>query len=116
MRRAARVDGNHGEIIDTLRKAGCTVLDMSRLGNGAPDIALGYGGLTMMAEIKDGSKSPSKRRLTPDEQKWADMWTGGCALILSPSDALEAANTLRRWAMMLRTMPQEQSGYESGAD
>lgn len=100
--RARKVDANHGEIIKALRKVGCTVLDMSRLGDGAPDIAIGYGGLTCLAEIKDGSKPPSKRRLSSDEQEWHDAWTGGCRLILSLEDALAAANTLRRWSDVLR--------------
>ena len=102
MRRAARVDANQAEIVKLLRKAGCSVLDMSRLGGGAPDIAIGYGGLTMLCELKDGSKPPSARKLTADEQKWHDTWTGGVRLITNPDDALLTVQTLRRWAMMLR--------------
>jgi hypothetical protein len=116
VRRAARTDANHGEIIDTLRKAGCTVLDLSRQGGECPDIAIGHGGLVALAEIKDGKKPPSARRYTEAQLRWREHWTGGCMLITSVDDAIEAANTLRRWAMMLRTMPQTQSGYESGAD
>ena len=98
---ARRTDANHSRIIATLRKAGCTVLDMSRLGAGAPDIAIGYGGLTLLAEIKDGNKTPSQRKLTPTEKGWHDTWTGGVRLILSEDDALEAAKTLRRWSEIL---------------
>ena len=101
-RYAARTDANHADIIALLRKAGCSVLDMSRLGGGAPDIALGYGGLTMFAEIKDGSKPPSARKLTDAEQRWVDSWTGGCRLITNSEDALQAAQTLREWATKLR--------------
>ena len=102
MRRAARVDANHAEIIRVLRKAGCSVLDMSRLGGGAPDILIGYGGISLPAEIKCGAKPPSARKLTPKQREWHDSWTGGCRLILSPLDALETAATLRRWATALR--------------
>ena len=37
MRYAARRDGNAGVILDALRKAGFTVMDFSRAGQGIPD-------------------------------------------------------------------------------
>lgn len=69
MRRAARVDANHAEIIDTLRKCGWTVYDTSALGNGFFDCIAWKGERGLFVEIKDGSLSPSRRRLTPDEQR-----------------------------------------------
>jgi hypothetical protein len=100
---ARRVDANHSEIVATLRKAGATVLDLSRLGSGAPDIAIGYGRLTMLAEIKDGSKKPSARRLTDDEREWHDTWTGCVRLLLNEQDACEAVATLQAWSIRLRS-------------
>lgn len=38
MRRAARVDGNHKSIVEALRRVGCRVLDLSRVGDGCPDL------------------------------------------------------------------------------
>lgn len=38
MRRAARVDGNHKSIVEALRRVGCRVLDLSRVGAGCPDL------------------------------------------------------------------------------
>lgn len=99
--RARRVDANQAEIVAALREVGCTVLDMSRLGGGAPDLAVGYGGLTILCEVKDGAKPPSARKLTPAEQEWQATWTGGCRLIESVEDALETAATLRKWSMRL---------------
>lgn len=37
MRRAAKVDGNHKQLLDLARQLGCFVLDTSSLGQGAPD-------------------------------------------------------------------------------
>lgn len=36
--RAARVDGNHTEMVDALRRTGRLVLSLARAGNGCPDL------------------------------------------------------------------------------
>lgn len=36
--RAARVDGNHTEIVDALRRSGRLVLSLARMGEGVPDV------------------------------------------------------------------------------
>ena len=38
MRRAARVDSNHSEIVDTFEHCGCVVLSLASLGRGVPDL------------------------------------------------------------------------------
>ncbi len=80
------------------------MLDMSRLGGGAPDLAAGYGGLVLFIEVKDGAKPPSARKLTKAQQEWRASWTGGCALVTNESDARGCAETLKRWAMELRKL------------
>lgn len=70
MRRAARQDDNHQEIVQALRRAGWFVADMSGLGSGAPDLLACRGGVWRPIEIKDGNKSLSERKLTPDQVKW----------------------------------------------
>ena len=74
MHRAAKVDANQTAITDALRKMGATVLHTHQLGRGAPDLAIGWHGVNLFLEIKDGNKPPSKRKLTPDEQEWRDNW------------------------------------------
>ena len=44
-RYARRVDANHAEIKAAFEKMGCSVVDLSRMGEGCPDIAVGYGGI-----------------------------------------------------------------------
>lgn len=36
--RAARLDGNHAEIVDALRRTGRLVLSLARMGEGTPDL------------------------------------------------------------------------------
>jgi hypothetical protein len=88
MRRAARTDANHGEIVTTFRKMGFSVADTSRLGDGFPDCVIARNGLTALVEIKDGTKPPSKRELTPDEIIFRDAWKGKYYIVESEADAL----------------------------
>jgi len=90
MRLSAKVDRNQSEIVKALRKAGATVLPMHTLGRGAPDLAVGYQGRTLLLEIKDGSLPPSARRLTADEALFHEEWRGQVAIVESIEDALRA--------------------------
>lgn len=102
MRRAARKDANHGDIADGLRADGWTVMDLSGAGNGIPDILVGRPrtdiapGLCVPIEIKDGSKPPSARRLTPDEERVRNNWTGPYLLVISLEDARQQLEALTK--------------------
>lgn len=91
MRMAARVDANHSEIVATFRKLGCSVLDLSRVGKGCPDLLIGlpWSRLNILVEVKDGTKSPSRRRLTKDEVNFFDEWKGQVALVESVDDVID---------------------------
>ena len=94
-RYAKRVDANHAEIKAAFEKMGCSVVDLSAMGRGVFDILVGYGGISMLAEIKDGTKPPSARKLTkPQEKLWA-RWTGGKRLVASLGDVEAAVRWLR---------------------
>ena len=75
---------------DELRDAmpTATILDLSGTGKGCPDIAVGWLGYTFLFEIKDGEKPPSRRKLTPKQQKFFDGWAGQAAVIFTAQDAL----------------------------
>ena len=51
MKRAAKVDDNQSEIVAALRKVGCTVLILSSVGRGCPDIAVGRAKQNYFLEI-----------------------------------------------------------------
>ena len=75
MRGAARVDENQPAIVEFLRRCGCMVESLSRLGKGVPDLLVGTPrGRLILIEVKDGSKKPSERRLTADQQEWHRKW------------------------------------------
>lgn len=84
-----RVDDNHTAIVKGLRAVGATVRSTADVGNGFPDIAVGFKGLTFLLEIKDGTKSPSRRTLTEAEQVFHNEWRGAAAVVTSLDDALK---------------------------
>lgn len=91
MRRAARVDANHSEIVQLLREIGCSVQSLAGVADGCPDLLVGYRGQTFLFEVKDGMKPSSKRKLTPDQEAWVDGWRGSPVwLVTDKTTALEA--------------------------
>lgn len=93
MRRAAKVDANQPEIVKALRNAGCGVLDLSAVGNGCPDLLVHapfYPWKHLLLEVKDGSKPPSARKLTPDQQRFHEKWKGWIHVVTSVDEAFDA--------------------------
>lgn len=88
MRRAARIDENQPAIVEALREVGASVLHLHSIGEGCPDLLVGFRGVNHLVEVKDSRKPPSARRLTPDEQRFADLWRGQVAVAESVSEAL----------------------------
>lgn len=92
MRRAAKRDRNHPEIVKALRDAGCFVVDLGAVGNGCPDLLAhgpSYPWRWAMLEIKDGQKYASARKLTPDQVKFHDGCKGPTYVVTSVTQALE---------------------------
>lgn len=118
MRRAAKVDDNQGEIVQALKHTSARIQHLHQLGGGCPDLLVGLGGLTLVGrfdteaarralasipyltihaganllmEIKDGSKSASRRALTEDEARWHENWPGQVAIAATMEEALRLA-------------------------
>lgn len=94
MRRAPRVDDNQGQIVDALRSVGCSVCSLAGVGKGFPDLAVGFRGRNFFLEVKDGSKPPCKRKLTPDEEAFHASWRGHVAVVESVEDALKIVGVM----------------------
>jgi len=93
VRRAARVDANHAEIVAALRAARCWVLDLSAVGNGCPDLLV-HGPTRnwdfVLLEVKDGKKPPSARKLTPAQIEFHAGCRGPVVVVKDVADALRA--------------------------
>jgi hypothetical protein len=100
----ARTDTNQQQIVKALRDKGCSVQSLHQLGKGIPDLLVGYGGNNYLLELKDGSKPPSKQRLTDDETKWQSQWQGQVTVVNSIETAI---------AVVLDTSGLERDRYHS---
>ena len=87
MRRAAKIDANQEQIVNALRAAGATVQSLAAIGNGCPDLLVGFNRQTLLMEIKDGSKVPSARKLTKDQVTWHGHWNGGALAVVDGPEA-----------------------------
>ena len=88
MRRAARIDANQPAIVDALRSVGAAVQPLHSVGQGCPDLLVSHRMRTYTMEIKDGSKPPSERRLTPAQIAWHDAWRDAVHIVETVDDAL----------------------------
>ena len=94
MRRAAKVDANHGVIVEAFRAQGCGVQSLAATGDGVPDLLVGLGNRNHLVEVKDGSKPPSQRRLTSAQVEWHARWPSKVWVVES---VLEAVSLVALW-------------------
>lgn len=111
MRHAARTDRNQAEIVKALRAAGCSVQCLHAVGGGVPDLLVGLRArrvfasptgdryevrepLAILLEVKDGTKPPSERQLTPDQVRWHREWRGPVAVVTTVDEALRAVRLI----------------------
>jgi hypothetical protein len=93
-RRAAKVDANQSAIVAALRKMGCSVLPLHTVGQGCPDLLVGYDAVNFLLEVKDGDKAPSAQSLTPDQVLFHDKWLGQVGVVNSPEAAVKYVTDL----------------------
>ena len=73
---AKRVDVNQKDIVKALRDCGASVVDLSKVGHGIPDLLVGYAGLTVLVEVK----SSEKAKFTDDQLEFMKRWYGGALI------------------------------------
>ena len=74
MRRAAKVDLNHSQMVRDIRDCGYPVLDLAGVGGGCPDIAIPAQGIWHMVEIKQPGRRGKKNEFTPAQIKFHAMY------------------------------------------
>ena len=86
MRKFGKIDANHADIVDALRRVGASVVSLASVGNGVPDLLVGFNGRTCLLEIKDGSKPPSHQTLTKAQLDFISVWRGSSIAIVNSVD------------------------------
>lgn len=84
MRRAARRDENQGEIEQAFRQAGCSVLDLSRVGGGCPDLLVARAGVSVLVEVKTATGA-----LRQSQECFLRDWRGRAEVVRSVDDVLD---------------------------
>ena len=90
VRRAAKIDDNQPAIVAALRQIpGVTVRSLAHVGEGMPDLIVGFRQRNFLFEVKDPDKPPSKRKLTPDQEKFFEGWRGQCHVVETVFEIVE---------------------------
>jgi len=96
VRRAAKIDVNHGEIVSALRGCGVFVRSTAGVGDGFPDIIFAFHGGTYLAEIKT-----PKGTFTEQQLIFYAQWPGTVFILRSVEDVERLVGgyprTIERW-------------------
>ncbi len=77
-------DANQQDIVDALRQVGARVYDASRVGEGFPDLIVGYRQCLFLLEVKT-----STGKLNRVQKKFHAEWNGYIHIVRSPEEALK---------------------------
>lgn len=90
------MDRNQAEIVKALRKSGATVQTLHTIGQGCPDLLVGFRQVNILLEVKDGLLVPSARKLTPDETRWIADWRAPVYIVNSAEEAVGILHMVTR--------------------
>jgi Holliday junction resolvase len=86
VRKIGRTDTGQREIVQALRDIGASVEVLSGVGNGCPDLLVGWRRQNYLLEVKS-----EKGSLTQDQVRWWRLWGGDPPyLVRNVSDAYQA--------------------------
>lgn len=97
-----RVDANQPEIVEALRGIGCSVIDLSAIGKGCPDLLV-YSPSTQKVLLFEVKNPKAKGKLNKLQQKWIDTWQGQVAVVWTVEEAISVAlnpETSGRWPVV----------------
>jgi hypothetical protein len=80
---AKKVDENQKTIVHTFIALGASVLNLSTVGRGCPDLLIGYRGKSVLVEVKS-----TKGTFTEPQIKFMQEWRGGA---VSRIDSVDGA-------------------------
>lgn len=94
MIRRHRADYNSNMVANALRSAGATVWILTNVGEGFPDLAVGFRGINYLIEVKNGEGTEQQQRLTEKEKKFHENWRGQKAIVKNIEEALKVIKAI----------------------
>lgn len=88
-----RKDANHNELTQVFTGLGCSVLDLSMVGNDCPDILIGLPGRCVLVELKS-----EKGKLTSGQERFAREWNGPIESCRNVDEAIAIVQKYRKYA------------------
>jgi len=87
--RRGNADRNQALIVKALREAGCSVQPLHSVGDGCPDLLVGFAADNFLFEVKDPAQEPNKQRLSPTQKAWHENWRGFVHVVKTPEEAIK---------------------------
>jgi Holliday junction resolvase len=85
-----KVDGNQRDIIATFESCGFTVVNLSRVGEGCPDLLIGRAGKCWLVEAKNPE---GRNRIEQSQIDFAEAWNGpDIAIVRTVEDVVRWSN------------------------
>lgn len=85
----AKTDINQAAIVAALRAIGCRVQTLHQVGQGVPDLLVGYRGANLLIEIKTLTG-----KLNPLQTAWHAQWPGQVIIVHTPAEAIQFVDQL----------------------
>lgn len=82
--RAKKIDANQNDIVDALRAMGASVISLASVGNGCPDLLIGWRGHNVLMEVKQGTE-----RLNCRQKPWHAEWKGRAHVVWNLDGAIQ---------------------------
>lgn len=85
-----RKDANHNELAGVFESLGCSVLDLSMVGDDCPDILVGIAAVNVLVEIKSATG-----KLEPGQERFKRDWNGPCEVCRTADEAIALVQKYR---------------------
>ena len=84
LRHNAKQDSNQAAIVRDLEAIGCSVQMLGKVGGGCPDLLVGFRGMNVLMEVKNGD---TYGKLNQRQRDWHDAWRGQKAVVHNTDEA-----------------------------
>lgn len=91
---ARRQDANQVELVAAFERLGCSVVDLSAVGRGCPDLAVSVHRATVLVEVKttEGVLNPLQVRFHRENKAWIEV-------ARTLEDVERIVRTMKRWVL-----------------